>query len=192
MTHTIARNFSIGLILSLALAISGCVTTGSNSPEQKRRAVLEMKEGVLQDLYTIKPSVKAQIAAAPGYAVFSNANISVIFASFSGGYGVVKNNHTGKHTYMNMGEIGVGLGAGVKDFRVVFVFHKEDSMQRFVEQGWAFGGQADAAAKAGDKGAAVGGEAMFDNVTVYQLTESGLALQATLKGTKYWKDAELN
>lgn len=151
-----------------------------------------MKEGVLQDLYAIKPSVKAQIAAAPGYAVFSNANISVIFASFSGGYGVVKNNHTGKHTYMNMGEVGVGLGAGVKDFRVVFVFHKEDSMQRFVEQGWAFGGQADAAAKAGDKGAAVGGEAMFDNVTVYQLTESGLALQATLKGTKYWKDAELN
>ncbi|MCB1662005.1 MAG: hypothetical protein H6995_00835 [Pseudomonadales bacterium] len=192
MTNTIARNFSIGLILSLALAISGCVTTGSNPPEQKRRAVLEMKEGVLQDLYAIKPSVKAQIAAAPGYAVFSNANISVIFASFSGGYGVVKNNHTGKHTYMNMGEVGVGLGAGVKDFRVVFVFHKEDSMQRFVEQGWAFGGQADAAAKAGDKGAAVGGEAMFDNVTVYQLTESGLALQATLKGTKYWKDAELN
>ena len=192
MTNTIARNFSIGLILSLALAISGCVTTGSNPPEQKRRAVLEMKEGVLQDLYAIKPSVKAQIAAAPGYAVFSNANISVIFASFSGGYGVVKNNHTGKHTYMNMGEVGVGLGAGVKDFCVVFVFHKEDSMQRFVEQGWAFGGQADAAAKAGDKGAAVGGEAMFDNVTVYQLTESGLALQATLKGTKYWKDAELN
>ena len=192
MTNTIARNFSIGLILSLALAISRCVTTASNPPEQKRRAVLEMKEGVLQDLYAIKPSVKAQIAAAPGYAVFSNANISVIFASFSGGYGVVKNNHTGKHTYMNMGEVGVGLGAGVKDFRVVFVFHKEDSMQRFVEQGWAFGGQADAAAKAGDKGAAVGGEAMFDNVTVYQLTESGLALQATLKGTKYWKDAELN
>ena len=51
---------------------------------------------------------------------------------------------------------------------------------------------ADAAAKAGDLGAAVGGEAIVDNVTVYQLTQSGLALQATIKGTRYWRDSQLN
>ena len=51
---------------------------------------------------------------------------------------------------------------------------------------------ADAAAKASDMGAAVGGQALLDNITVYQLTESGLALQATLKGTKYWQDDALN
>ena len=39
-----------------------------------------------------------------GYAVFDNANVNVILASFGGGYGVVKNNLTGKSTYMNMGE----------------------------------------------------------------------------------------
>jgi hypothetical protein len=50
----------------------------------------------------------------------------------------------------------------------------------------------DAAAKASDKGAAVGGEILVDKVTIYQLTESGLALQATVKGTKYWKDNALN
>jgi hypothetical protein len=33
---------------------------------------------------------------------------------------------------------------------------------------------------------------VFDNITIYQLTESGLALQATVKGTKYWKDDALN
>jgi hypothetical protein len=27
---------------------------------------------------------------------------------------------------------------------------------------------------------------------VYQLTQSGLALQATVKGTRYWQDADLN
>ena len=53
-------------------------------------------------------------------------------------------------------------------------------------------GNPDAAAKAGDKGGAVGGEILLDGVTIYQLTENGLALQATLKGTKYWKDSELN
>jgi len=29
-------------------------------------------------------------------------------------------------------------------------------------------------------------------ITIYQLTESGVSLQATVKGTKYWKDEALN
>ena len=91
-----------------------------------------------------------------------------------------------------MGEAGLGLGIGLKDFRAVFVFHSRGALSQFVEDGWAFGVNADAAAKASEKGAAVGGEATFDNITVYQLTESGLALQATVKGTKFWQDSELN
>lgn len=186
------KTLLISISLTLTLLVNGCATTGSATPQQKRDAVLKMRDEVLTDLYKAKPSVRAQIATAPGYAVFSNANIYLILASFGGGYGVVKDNTNGRHTYMNMGEVGAGLGAGVKDFRLVFVFHKKEVLDRFVEHGWAFGGQADAAAKAGDKGGAVGGEAIFDNITVYQLTEAGLALQATVKGTKYWKDSELN
>ena len=41
-------------------------------------------------------------------------------------------------------------------------------------------------------GGAYGGEAILDRVSVYQLTESGLALQATVKGTRYWLDKGLN
>jgi len=176
----------------LALTIGGCATTGSKTPVDKRQSVLSMKNEVLSDLYKIKPDVKSQISSAPGYAVFSNVNINIIFASFGSGYGVVKNNKTGKHTFMKMGEVGVGLGIGAKDFRAVFVFHNANSMDRFVEHGWGFGAQADVAAKSSDKGAAVGGEATIDNITIYQLTETGLALQATVKGTKYWKDDSLN
>lgn len=180
------------IMLVLLLSLGGCATTGNKSTAEKRQAVLNMKNEVLADLYRIRPDVKPQISSAPGYAVFSNANVNVVFASFGGGYGVVKSNITGKHTYMNMGEVGVGLGLGVKDFRGVFVFHKAAAMNRFIEQGWAFGAQADAAAKASDKGAAVGGEVTVDNITIYQLTETGLALQATVKGTKFWKDNALN
>ena len=93
---------------------------------------------------------------------------------------------------MNMGEAGIGFGLGVKDFRAVFIFHDSDTLRSFIDSGWEFGAHADAAAKAGEKGGAVGGEVLLDGVTVYQMTESGLALQATLKGTKYWKDSELN
>jgi len=151
-----------------------------------------MKNKVLTKLFKLKPDVRSQLKSASGYAVFSNVNINIFIASFGGGKGVVKNNRTGKHTFMRMAEVGLGPGMGLKDFRVVFVFHTAASMRRFVEDGWAFGVQADAAAKISDKGAAVGGEATLDNITIYQLTESGLALQATIKGTKYWKDESLN
>jgi lipid-binding SYLF domain-containing protein len=179
-------------VLFFAISLSGCATTKGTTPQDKRQAILDMKKETLADLYKVRPQAKSQIAKSPGYAVFSDANVNVIFASFGGGYGVVRNNKTGKHTYMKMGELGIGLGLGVKDFRAIFIFHDHDTMNYFIESGWEFGGHADAAAKASDKGAAVGGEALIDNITVYQLTESGLALQATVKGTKYWKDKTLN
>ncbi len=183
------------IFLSLALVLitltAGCANTAGKSPAEKRQAILDMRKSVLGELYSVKPDVRSQISSAKGYAVFSNANINLIFASIGGGHGVVHSNATGKNTFMKMGEAGVGLGIGVKDFRVVFVFHSTDAMTQFVDEGWAFGVNADAAAKASEKGGAIGGEATFDNITVYQLTESGLALQATVKGTKFWKDSEL-
>ena len=185
------KHASIIFSIILTLVIAGCASTGS-SPPDKRKSILSMKDEVLTELYERKPSVKSEISNAPGYAVFSNVNVNLVLASFGGGYGVVKNNKTGKHTFMKMGEVGIGLGLGAKDFRVVFVFHNAAAMTRFTEHGWAVGAQADAAAKADEKGGAVGGEAIIDNITIYQLTKSGLALQATVKGTKYWKDDSLN
>lgn len=175
----------------LALFLGGCATTSGMTREEARKHVLSMRDGVLTELYKERPQARAEIANAPGYAVFSNANVNLIFASFGGGYGVV-NEKSGRTTYMKMGEVGIGLGAGVKDFRAVFIFRNRAALDRFVTSGWEFGGQADAAAKAGDKGAAMSGEAVVDDIKIYQFTHSGLALQATVKGTKFWKDDELN
>lgn len=183
---------NISLFVFLALVLNSCATTGGKSIQEKRQTVNGMRTKVLSELYKLKPQTRSMIAQAPGYAVFSNKNVNVIFASVSGGYGVVRNNKTGRDTYMKMGEVGVGLGLGIKDFRAVFIFHDTITMNDFINSGWEFGAHADAAAKASDAGAAVGGEILVDNITIYQLTEAGLALQATVKGTKYWKDSDLN
>ena len=184
------------LLVSLTALLTQCTTVGgknfSDDVTERRDAIKEMRQDVLVQLYDVKPDVKAQIESSTGYAVFSNANLNLIFASFGGGTGIVHENKSGKDTYMNMGEIGFGLGAGIKDFRAVFVFHNKSALRRFIDKGWTFGGQADAAAIASDLGAAVSGEAVVDNVTVYQITKSGLVLQAMVKGTRYWKNADLN
>ena len=92
-----------------------------------------------------------------------------------------------------MGSAGVGIGLGIKDFRAVFVFHKQLALDNFINTGWDFSGQADAAAKTTDRGAeASGAGTVVNGVSIYQLTEAGLALQATLQGTKHWKSDALN
>lgn len=182
---------SLAFVL-MCLGLSSCASSSGENVNQQRQVVLEMRAKVLDELFVLKPSVEQQIMSAAGYAVFDNTNVNVLLASFGGGYGVVKNNVTGAQTYMKMAEVGLGIGAGVKDFRVIFIFHNQAVLDRFVNQGWAFGAQADAAAKAGEKGGAAGGEVTVDNMTIYQITKNGLALQATIKGTKYWPNDELN
>jgi len=187
------KNLITNLMLaSTALLLSACASMGDGTVAEKRQAILDMQQNALTRLYSEKPDTRGQIRDAAGYAVFTNANINIIFFAAGTGHGVVNNNVTGAKTYMNMAEGGVGLGLGAKDYRVVMIFHTQDSMRYFIENGWTVGGNADAAAKAGSKGASAEGEGYMGNVTVYTMTESGLALQATVKGTKFWKDKNLN
>jgi lipid-binding SYLF domain-containing protein len=179
------------LVLLGTLLLAACMNNGG-SVAQKRQSVQNMRDRVLSELYQQKPDVRAQIQSAPGYAVFSNANVNLIFASVGGGYGILHDRSTGRDTYLKMGELGLGFGLGVKDFRAVLVFHTRDALRRFQDYGVSVGAGADAAAVTSDQGGAIGGELNFDNITVYQITESGLALQATLKGTRYWPDPALN
>lgn len=180
------------LILSLCLLVLAGCANSRGTVEERRAAVQNMKGEVLAELYRLKPDARSQVSDAVGVGVFSNANINIILASFGSGYGVVTDSRSGQDTYMRMGEVGVGLGAGIKDFRVVMVFHTAEALDRFLERGLSFGARADAAAVAGQQGGAVGGEVTVDNVTIYPMTEAGLALQATVNGTRYWRDDDLN
>ena len=178
------------VLLVTLLALSTVVKA---DVKEDRQEIQEMRKNVLTRLYKEESGVKSKIKNAAGYATFSNIGINLIFLSAGGGNGVVHNNNTGKDTYMLMGSAGIGIGLGVKDFSAVFIFHTQDALKNFIEYGWDFSGQADVAAKSGKKGAEHSSAATAVNgVSIYQMTENGLALQATLQGTKYWLDDDLN
>ena len=179
-------------VLFLVFVVSGCAVTEEDNKARKRIDVLTKSVEVMQQLYEKESGLRDKVKAAAGYGVFHNANLNFIVASVGSGYGVVYNNSNGAKTYMKMAEAGVGFGAGVKDFSLVMVFHHKSALDRFIEQGWALGAQADAGAKVGDQGQAAGTEVSVDDVTIYQITQNGIALQLTIKGTKFWKDSELN
>ena len=159
----------------------------------KKASIQKMRGDVLERLYREAPETREMIQKAAGYGVFSNLGVAIIFVSGGGGSGVVHDNKSGKDTYMNMGTAGIGLGIGIKDFRGVFIFHSSKALSNFLEYGWDFSGQADAAAKSGDKGdeGSIAGT-VVNGASIYQLTENGLALQATGDLAKFWKYGALN
>ncbi len=107
--------------------------------------------------------------------------------------GIAVNNKTRATTYMKMAEVQAGVGFGVKKFKLVWVFETDKALNDFVNSGWELGAQATAAAKSGDKGSSFqGAVAVAPGVWLYQLTDDGLALELTAKGTRYYKDSDLN
>lgn len=191
MIKTLTRLSMLALIMGL---LSSCMP--NYTPDEaaaKRKEILNMRSQTLAQLYKLHPSARENIRKSDGYAVFSNVGVNLILLSAGGGSGVAHNNRTGKDTFMKMVSGGVGIGLGVKDFRGVFVFHTRKAFDQFVDSGWEASAQADAAAKSGDKGkAASGAVTVAPDVDLYQITENGLALQATIQGTKYYKDKGLN
>ncbi|WP_417316862.1 YSC84-related protein [Emcibacter sp.] len=165
----------------------------AKSNDEKRQEILEMRDEVLEKLYKSNPETRSMIKEAEGYAVFNSGGINVILLSAGSGTGVAHDNKSGENIFMKMATGGVGIGIGVKDYRTVMIFHKRSSFDNFVDKGWDFSGQADAAATVDEKGAqASGADTVVSGVSVYQMTKTGLALQATLQGTKYWKNKKLN
>lgn len=58
---------------------------------------------------------------------------------------------------MRMFSAGAGLGAGIRSYRVIFVFETRKALDRFLESGWDSSGHEDAAAKTKSGGGAYSG-----------------------------------
>jgi lipid-binding SYLF domain-containing protein len=186
----IRKYVAVFAVITLALA---AVPAWSASKADRQKDVQKMSRETLTRLYKAQPSAKKAVEGAAGYAVFSNFGMKIFVAGGGSGSGMAVDNKTKKTTYMKMVEVQAGLGMGVKKFRVVFVFETHKALNDFVNSGWEFGGQTTAAAKAGDQGLALtGAVSVAPGVWMYQLTDTGLAAEITGKGTKYYKDSDLN
>jgi len=190
--HWMGR-FTYAAVLAVMVIMLAAVPAWGASKAEKQKEVQKVSRETLARLYKAQPSAKKAVEGAAGYAVFSNFGMKIFVAGGGSGSGMAVDNKTKKATYMKMVEVQAGLGMGVKKFRVVFVFDTQKALNDFVNSGWEFGGQTTAAAKAGDQGAALtGAVSVAPGVWMYQLTDTGLAAEITGKGTKYYKDSDLN
>ena len=188
------KRVMIALLLAAGLMASGCHTSGTPDERAQVRADIDRvaAEGLTR-LYDRQPRARWAVENAAGYAAFSNWGWKIFITGSAHGKGVAVNNRTKSRAYMKMVELQAGLGMGIEKYRLVFVFETESGLNRFIDSGWELGARATAAAKLADKGAAwEGAVSVAPGVWLYQLTESGLAVEIAAKGAKFYKDKGLN
>jgi lipid-binding SYLF domain-containing protein len=181
------------IFLTLVCSLTIVAHAADDKKAEEQKQVRKMAQDTLQRLYKAEPKAKGAVEGAAGYAVFSNTGLKILMLGSGKGEGIAVNNKSKTETFMKVVELQAGLGFGVKKFSVIFVFDNDKAFDSFVNSGWEFGGQSTVAATTGDKGGAMTGAAsVSDGVWMYQMTDKGVAVEITAKGTKYYKDDDLN
>jgi lipid-binding SYLF domain-containing protein len=162
--------------------------TGTNDPLATRKEIDKVADATLKTVLEKSPVAKALFDVSYGYAVFDSRKASFLITTGKG-VGVAVRKNSGERTYMHVASAGVNVGAGVQFYQGLFLFENKASFDSFVNTGW----QADAGAGATLGKASLEAQAKFTNgMAYYQLSETGIMLDASIAGTKYWKSTELN
>jgi lipid-binding SYLF domain-containing protein len=154
---------------------------------ERRQEILDMSKATLNELRK-DSAAAALLDDAYGTAVFDTTKGGFLVTG-AGGTGVAMRKNGSNPVYMHMGSGGVGLGAGLENYKFIILFENEDVYKRFIDGEWSAGATAQAAA--GRDGAAVVGK--FNNgVAVYHITDKGLIAQADVSGVRFWPSDRLN
>jgi lipid-binding SYLF domain-containing protein len=191
MTPTLARRAAA--LLACAFLAACAINPTDNQKDASRKDLAEASERTLQRLYRDFPGSRRHVEGAYGYATFTNYGLKIFVVGGGSGAGIAVTNDGGAKTYMRMVEAQAGLGFGARRFQLVWVFETKSAFDQFVNSGWEVGAQATAAAARKGEGAAVEGALSISRgVWIYQMTDTGIALELAAKGTKYFKDRDLN
>ncbi len=182
----------LGLVASgPALAAGADKKDAHLSPAEKQAAQeVRLKRAAtgLEKLYVLEPQARQAVEKAVGYAVFDITSIYAILFVGQKGNGIMYNNATKKATFMTSARAGTGPGIGKQRVYQIFVFKDKGAMDQFVATGGT-GGDITGTMSTGTGGSV---RSFNPSIDIYQIPESGMAVQASWGGTVYSVDNDLN
>lgn len=160
------------------------------TPAQIRARVDAVAAETLEQLRTQAPEVAPRLARGDAYAVFEIRQFALALAA-GYGYGVAVGGQGAERIYMKAATAGLELskGRGGIASRWVVLFADPAAFRSFVDEGFDAAAQADAEAGTLKAGKA---RRYRDGLTVYRVGAGGFKLAASVTGTRFWPDAELN
>lgn len=182
---------SLVALFTTALAFAATGTALAADKASKQAEVRKATAAALEKFYKTEPKLKAEVAKAPGYAIFTSFGISFIFGGAGGG-GLAHDNTSKQDTFMSMAQASAGVQAGIAQNDVLIVFKTKEALRDFIDKGWEVGAGAAVSGGAGGKTAGGGGgEEFVNDANYYTLTKRGLEIGGAVAGTKFWKNKDL-
>ncbi len=158
-----------------------------------RKHILSMSEETLKELYKQYPELQKEVESAYGYGVFEGQAVNLIMYVAGNGLGVVYDNKTSTPVFMNAVRAGTGPGIGYKSMHGIIIFDNETVFDQFTNIGLQLSASGDATVKLAGTGATANkAVSLVPGVTIYQLVDNGLVLQANWGATEFLKDPNLN
>lgn len=194
--HETANGFVLPLVVLLGMLAfgAGCISPKGDTGDERRAEITKKNSSILEQVYSSYGSAREQVSKSKGYATFSSVDAKILIAGTGNGYGMLTNSSSKAVTYMRMAKLQLGLGAGVQQLSLLFIFKSDKTLNEFLTKGWTFGGGASAALQGKEQG--LGDKSVQTTVDqdplVYQVTDAGVNLSATVSGIKFTKDASLN
>ncbi|MDF0673108.1 MAG: hypothetical protein P0120_02025 [Nitrospira sp.] len=156
---------------------------GIGSKEKKLAYFDSLEQETLARLIKEHPKVQQELAQSVGYLVAEQKVGKGPWIGAGGGAGVVVEKETGKRSYLRIPELQFGVGWGGRALKTVLIHQDVDKLRDLADGKWYAGVDAEAAAKAGDVGAAGSGgtsDLMKKGYTSYVLTDAGVSATATI------------
>ena len=191
MKKNIISQISFILLCTMVLGFSTLSAQSSdevkkqNNIAKQRQQFEQNKSSAINEMYKAYPQSKGLMAKSYGYAAFANTGVNLFVLASGNGGGKAHNNKTGAEVFVKMISVGAGVGIGFKKYYAVFLFADKAAYDNFLDKGWSADGQADATAdtgKDGEGGSAAVGMNVSRGVTLFQIADKGLAVQATVQG----------
>lgn len=185
------RNFifsTSGSILTIALAVSGCTTTGmsdtTGGQTDSRQTINAGVDSTLTRLFTSANGSRELVSDARGVLVFPSVIDAGIGVGGQYGEGALR---MGGRTvgYYSTATASIGWQIGAQSMAIVFIFMTDDALNRFRNsQGWSAEGDASVAVlKIGENGE-VDTSTASSQADAFVLTNDGLMAGVSLDDTK--------
>jgi len=168
-------------------------TLAPEDVDKIRHEIEAMAKETLERLYKEYPEAKEEIKNAYGYGAFDAQIVNLVLYVAGKGLGVVYDNKTKTPIFMNAIRAGTGPGVGYKSVHGVLIFDNENVYKQLTTIGLQVSASGDATIKVAGIGAEAGKAAsLVPGVSLYQLTDLGIVLQANWGATEFVKDPNLN